>query len=128
MNIKRYQALRDYDNLLTLLKQEGDEWQCYHADDVKDMYKKLLRKSITFVLYDHDLLIGYIRCLHDFGFYVYVCDLLVDKNYRGHAYGRYLMENVVKHYPHHIVYVMSDVDAYYTSLGYEREGSIFTVK
>lgn len=127
MKIIRYQEARDYEKLLELLIREGDDWQCYHAENIRDTYKKLLKKSITFVLYFHETIIGYLRCLYDVGFYVYICDLLVDKNYRGHGYGRMLMDRVKNTYKDQTVFVMSDVDPYYTKLGYEREGSIFIV-
>lgn len=65
--------------------------------------------------------------LDDCGFYVYVCDLLVMPEQRGKDIGRKLMECIYDDYPDRIVYVMSDVDAYYEKQGYRREGSVFEV-
>jgi len=69
---------------------------------------------------------GYIRCLEDNGFGVYVYDLLVRKSYRGRQLA--LMERVYQDFPGEPVYVMRDVDLYYEKLGYHREGSIFQIK
>ena len=69
------------------------------------------------------------RGTHDLepGFYIYVCDLLVHRQYRGRDIGRQLMEPLLDQFPDHTVYVMSDVDEYYKKLGYELEGSIFKI-
>lgn len=57
-----------------------------------------------------------------------MCDLLVDKRYRGRELGRTLMEVIYEEYSYHTVFVLSDVDEYYEKLGYEKEGTIFIVR
>ena len=44
------------------------------------------------------------------------------------AIGKKLMERTSSEFPNTDVYVLSDVDPYYTKLGYQKEGSIFKVK
>lgn len=127
MEIRKYSKNRDEEKLMDMLMEEGDEWSCYYADNVKQKYKESLEKSITYVAYQGDVLCGYSRSLDDYGFYIYVCDLLVNKKYRGNNIGRILMECIYKDYPDRIVYVMSDVDGYYSKLGYRWEGSVFEV-
>lgn len=73
-------------------------------------------------------LCAYSRSINDFGFYIYVCDLLVKPKYRGKNIGKKLMECILNDFPNQLVYVMSDVDQYYMSLGYKREGTIFEVR
>ncbi len=90
-------------------------------------YKAALQNSITYVAYENDEICGYSRSLDDCGFYIYVCDLLVRKKYRGREIGRKLMECIYKDFPDRIVYVMSDADGYYVKLGYRREVSVFEV-
>ena len=56
---------------------------------------------------------------------IYVCDLLVNQEYRGREIGRKLMECVKDAFPETKVYIMSGNDAYYSTLGYQKEGSIY---
>lgn len=127
MNIVRYRN-QDEAKLFALFIEEGSDWEAYYGDENRAHYIQALQSSITFVLFDEDTLVGYVRCREDDGFGLYVYDLLVRKAYRGHGYGRMLMEEVVRMYPNQTTYVMSDEDAYYEKLGYQRIGTIFEVK
>lgn len=127
MMIRKYCKEDDEEKLMKLLENEGEEWSCYWAKDVADKYQAALANSITYVVYEGDILCGYSRSLDDCGFYIYVCDLLVMKEQRGKGIGRELMECIYKDYPDQIVFVMSDVDEYYKKLGYRREGSVYQV-
>ena len=126
MNIKtrKYDHLKDYDELLEIIKSEGEEWKDYF--DPK--YEEVLEKSITYVAYSDKKLCGYSRSINDYGLYIWVIDLLVDKKYRGNSIGEKLMECLLADYPNQDVFVMSDIDEYYKKLGYRKEGSIFKVK
>ncbi len=125
MNIRAYQKVQDEDKLMRLIEEEG--WECYTEESASEKYKKNLEKNITYVAYEGDVLCGYSRSIEDYGFYIYVCDLLVMKEHRGKNIGRQLMECIYADYPEYVVYVMSDVDPYYKKQGYRREGSIFEV-
>lgn len=126
MEIKRY-TQADELLMLDLIRSEGSDWDCYSAPDAFEKYKRVLENSITYVAYQGDILCGYARAIDDFGLYIYICDLLVAKQFRGQELGRKLMEQVCTDHPQQTVYVMSGVDGYYTKLGYSREGSIFEV-
>lgn len=117
----------DESALFKLIKNAGEEWECYYGERNKEKYKIALKNSITYIAYENDVLCGYCRCRYDDGFGVYIYDLLVDKYYRGKQFGRLLMEQVYTDFPDDTVYVMSDVDKYYEKQGYRREGSIFEV-
>lgn len=128
MIIRTYVKNEDEEKLMSLIKNEGEEWSCYWADEFSEKYKAALSNSITYVAYEGDTLCGYSRSLDDCGFYIYVCDLLVTPKYRGKNIGKKLMECIYKDYPEQIVFVMSDVDDYYKRQGFKREGSIFEVQ
>jgi ribosomal protein S18 acetylase RimI-like enzyme len=127
MLIRKYTKL-DEKAVMALITQEGEEWACYYDDEHQEAYKKNLEKSITYLAIDQDKVVGYARAIEDYGFYIYVCDLLVSKSYRGNHIGKQLMESFYEDYPNLTVFVMSDVDAYYQTLGYHQEGHIFEVK
>lgn len=127
MEIRKYQKELDEARLMEMIKNEGEEWACYWADEVNERYRQALENSITYVAYEGGEICGYSRSINDNGFYIYVCDLLVRKSHRGKGIGKLLMESIYTDYPLLIVYVMSDVDGYYKTLGYKREGSVFEV-
>ena len=124
LTIRKYNPTLDYGNLMKLIQSEGEEWNDY----LNPIYKKALDESITYVALIGEELCGYSRSLSDSGLFVWVIDLLVNKNRRGLSIGKKLMECILYDYPNTDVFVMSDVDQYYEKLGYEKEGSIFKVK
>lgn len=127
IEIRKYDPSLDFEKLMKVIEKEGEEWYCYSSGSNREKYKESLARSITYVAYSADSLCGFSRSIDDFGFYVYVCDLLVDKQYRGNAIGKQLMECLITEYPDREIYVMSDVDDYYNKLGYQKEGTIFQV-
>lgn len=122
-NIRKYDPTLDYENLMKLVQSEGEEWEDY----LDPIYRKVLENSITYVALIGEELCGYSRSLSDSGLFIWVIDLLVNKNRRGLSIGKRLMECILTDFPDIDVYVMSDVDPYYEKLGYEKEGSIFKV-
>ncbi len=127
IKIRPYRKRQDV-KLLELLLSEGEEWAEYSAPDKRDLYFLNCEKSLTYLLYEDDEVIGYVRALEDYSYCIYICDLLVRHDKRGHQYGKMLMDHVRSEFPHLTVYVMSDVDPYYQKQGYEKIGSIFEVK
>lgn len=127
MEIKNYTE-EDETMLFEVIRSEGKDWECYFGETAINKYKQALKNSIAYVACEGKVVCGYARCRNDDGFGIYVYDLLVQKEYRGHSVGRKLLERVCVDYPDTAVYVMSGVDGYYEKLGYHREGSIFAVK
>ncbi|HSW56808.1 MAG TPA: GNAT family N-acetyltransferase [Dehalococcoidales bacterium] len=127
MEIRQY-SKADETLLFDLLIEEGDDWIDYYGPVGRSKYIKALESSITYIVFDENLVCGYARCREDDGFGVYIYDLLVRKTHRGKRIGKTLMERVLQDFPNQPIYVMSDVDPYYEKLGYRREGSIFEVK
>lgn len=124
MKVKTYE--KQYANdLFDMIKKEGSDWSDYY--DNKEKYIKVLESSIVYLAFKKEKLCGYIRCHNDFGFGIYVYDLLVDKDFRGKSYGKKLISRTKLDFPNDTIYVMSDADDYYKKQGYKREGSIFVV-
>ena len=128
LQIKRYEAT-DEAALFDLIRSEGEEWGDYTRDKkAVAKYKNALNNCIVYVGYDSDTLCGYIRARDDYGYGIYIYDLLVHKKYRGNSYGKQLIEQICKDYSG-TVYTMSDVDEYYAKQGYKKiEGRIIIVR
>ncbi len=124
LKIRKYNPTLDYEGLMKLIQSEGEEWKDY----LNPPYRKALENSITYVALVGEELCGYSRSLSDSGIFIWVVDLLVNKNRRGLSIGKKLMDYILTDFPDIDVYVMSDVDQYYKKLGYEKEGSIFKLK
>ena len=124
IEIKKYNPKEEYEKVLEVIELEGEEWKDY----LKPQYQESLARSITYVAYVDDNLCGYSRSMNDYGFYIWVLDLLVAKKYRGNSIGKKLLECVSADYPEQETFVMSDVDEYYEKLGYKKEGTIFKVE
>lgn len=124
IEIKEYDHSKEYHKLLKIIKSEGEEWKDYF--DSK--YHQVLKQSITYVAYVDNELCGYSRSINDCGLYIWIIDLLVEKNHRGNSIGKKLMECLLNDYPDQDVFVLSDVDEYYKKLGYRKEGSIFKIE
>lgn len=123
IEIKKYEASKDYAPLMDIIKSEGEEWKSY----LDTNYQERLKNSLTYTAYFNNELCGYSRSIKDGELYIWIIDLLVAKKYRGHAIGKKLMECLLVDNPNQDVFVLSDVDGYYHKLGYQKEGSIFKV-
>ena len=110
-----------------MLEREGEEWTDAWGEQSRPLYTEALTTSTaTFVATSDDIICGFVRCIGNMT--IYVDDLLIDKEYRGRGIGRQLMESVCREFPDKEVYVLSDVDEYYTKLGYENAGTVFKVR
>ena len=125
MEIRRY-TKQDEQQLFEMLEREGEEWIDSWGEAGKPTYLKALEQSTTYVVIEENVIVGFARCI---GLaWIYIDDLLVDRTYRGREFGRLLIETVCEDHPDKEVYVMSDEDGYYLKLGYEKVGTIFSVK
>ena len=124
IEIRKYDLSEDYEMVLELIKSEGEDWKDYQHP----RYRVNLEQSITYVAYVDGVLCGYSRSMNDYGFSMWVIDLLVHKNYRGNSIGKKLLECIQFDFPNQDIFIMSDVDEYYKKLGYKKEGSIFKIE
>ena len=64
-------------------------------------YRKSFEKSICFGLYEHcDGItdqVGFARIVTDGATFSWLCDVVIDEEYRGRGLGKFLMGEIVKH-------------------------------
>lgn len=113
--------------LMELIRREGDDWKVYWDEPNASRYRESFEASITYLALADGRVCGYSRSLKD-ALYIYVCDLLVDRAWRGHGLGERLMRCLSAEHPGLEVYVMSGSDGYYDKLGCKKEGSIYAFR
>ena len=121
--IVKYTAIYE-DELMELIRQEGDDWEIYWKEPNASQYRKSFEKSITYIALADGKVCGYSRSLKD-ELFIYVCDLLVNSNHRGNGLGKKLMICLKCEFPNIPVYVMSGNDDYYQKIKCKKEGSIY---
>ncbi len=112
------------DELMELIRQEGEDWAIYWEEPNASKYRKSFEQSITYLALADGKICGYSRSIVD-TLFIYVCDLLVNEKYRGNGLGLKLMRCLQEDYPELPVYIMSGNDEYYKKIDCKKEGSIY---
>ena len=87
----------------------------------KDKTKQAWNNSnIAFVVRSKEEIIGYIRGFTDKHVTLYICELLIDKRYRGLGIGQYLLKFVHGLYPSTRIEMLasSESQSFYNQIGY----------
>jgi len=72
--------------------------QSYWASDRKrDVIIKSLKNSLCFSLYHVDKQIGLVRVITDYSTFAYLCDIIIDEEYRRRGLGVWFLDCVFKH-------------------------------
>lgn len=71
--------------------------QSYWANTrTNDVIKKSLDNSICYAGFIDDMLIGFGRVVTDYSTMYWVCDIIIDENFRGNGYGKKIMEAIMQ--------------------------------
>ncbi|MDX2164881.1 MAG: GNAT family N-acetyltransferase [Gammaproteobacteria bacterium] len=73
---------------------------CFWSKNIPINYvKKFIKHSLCFGAYkkDDDLLIGFGRVITDYTTFAYVCDIVIDYNYRKKGIGKKLISHIMSH-------------------------------
>lgn len=96
INIRQYQE-SDFNRIQVLNREEGWVNLVEKNDDTKEAWRN---SNVTFVVEaEGEGVIGYIRGLTDKRVTLYICELLIDKKYRGLGLGGELLQHVHNVYP-----------------------------
>ena len=123
IKITRYKPEHEDDVLAAISKDPN--WDMFTNDDIIDIYRKLLKDTITYVCYNNNEFCGYVRALLDSDFAVYISELYVRPKWRNNKIGQSLIEKVKIGFSNLTVYALSDEDVYYEKKGYKKIGSLF---
>jgi GNAT superfamily N-acetyltransferase len=65
------------------------------SDRTEETIKKSLENSICYGITLHDTIIGFGRAVTDYSTMFWLCDIVIDKQYRGKGLGKMLLENIL---------------------------------
>ena len=88
----------------------------------KETVEKTIEHSICFGVYKGGSMVGFARCVTDYAALYYLCDVVVDENYRGQGLGKALVKAVTEHEELSSLFAALDtVDAHglYKQFGFE---------
>ena len=63
----------------------------------RDVIIKSLENSLCFSLFHKDKQIGFVRVITDCATFAYLCDVIIDENYRNNGLGKWFVECMFKH-------------------------------
>ena len=108
--------------------------QTYWAKDrTIDVIRKSMENSICFgVFLDNDVKqVGFARVITDYATTYYICDVIIDSQYRGYGFGKKLLESIVSDQDFcdlKGILVTKDAHGLYEKFGFAKDGSIFMQK
>lgn len=117
IQIRHYQE-NDFNRIQELNREEGWINLVEKTEDTKGAWKN---SNVSFVVEaDGDGVVGYIRGLTDTRITLYICELLIDKKYRGLGLGKELLQYVHHLYPKTRIEMLasSSSHTFYESQGY----------
>ncbi|MCP3029028.1 GNAT family N-acetyltransferase [Halobacillus sp. A5] len=111
-SIRSFQA-KDFDAILELNSQEGWEQLAANKDET---FHGWINSEPALVLTNNDEVVGYLRGLTDGSVSLFVCELLIRRDYRGQNLGKILIEEAHSCYPSTRVEVLatSESEGYYS--------------
>ncbi|WP_066496658.1 GNAT family N-acetyltransferase [Abyssisolibacter fermentans] len=63
----------------------------------KSVIIQSIKNSLCYSLFYGDEQIGFARVITDFATYAYLCDLIIDSNFRGQGLGKWLVKSILNH-------------------------------
>jgi ribosomal protein S18 acetylase RimI-like enzyme len=63
----------------------------------KEIIIKSIENSFSFGVYHYDKQIGFARMITDYATYAYLCDVIIDEEYRGRGIGKELVRHILEH-------------------------------
>ncbi|KAA0547218.1 GNAT family N-acetyltransferase [Bacillus sp. BGMRC 2118] len=117
MEIRPYEA-KDFDHIQCLNKEEGWNNLVENDRNTKEGWEK---SNIAYVVVSEDHgMIGYVRGLTDGHISLYICELLIDKRFRGIGLGKEILKYIHSEYPQTRMEMLasSSSHTYYESQGF----------
>ena len=87
-----------------------------------DIVKTSIENSLCFGVYKDHVMIGFARCVTDYAVLYYLCDVVINENYRGQGLGKALIKAVTEHEKlAHLLALLDTNDAHglYRQFGFE---------
>lgn len=91
-------VISDDKSLINIDSIHGLLSKSYWAKDrTKDTIKKSVEGSIVFGVYHKEIQVGFARVVSDKATFAWICDVIINEDFRGQGLGKWLMECVVNY-------------------------------
>ncbi|HEY3251903.1 MAG TPA: GNAT family N-acetyltransferase [Ignavibacteria bacterium] len=100
------------------------------VDDLNRIKTMIDNSNLMVTAWDGEKLVGSARAITDFGFYCYIADLAIDKEYQNHGIGHELVNEVIKQAGDECTMVVispPETMEYFPKIGFERCGDAFII-
>jgi len=95
MSDSRFEITNDMSNIEPCSIKRLLSSTYWATDRAEETIKKSLENSICYVVKLSDIVIGFGRAVTDYSTMFWLCDLVIDKQYRGNGLGMMLLENIL---------------------------------
>jgi len=100
------------------------------VEDLNRIKKMIDNSDLIITAWDAEKLVGSARVITDFGFYSYIADLAIEKEYQNHGIGHELVNEIMKQVGEETTYVLispPDTIDFFPKIGFEKCGSAFII-
>jgi len=87
-----------------------------------DAVETSIENSLCFGIYKDGVMVGFARCVTDYAVLYYLCDVVINENYRGQGLGKVLVKAITEHEKlSHLLALLDTNDAhdFYKQFGFE---------
>lgn len=100
------------------------------VEDLNRIKKMIENSNLHISAWDGEDLVGSARAVTDFGFYCYITDLAIDKEYQNHGIGHELVNEILKQTAEEctlVVLATPETIDYFPKIGFERAGNAYVI-
>lgn len=126
ITISKDKSLLQPDRIFQML---GKSYWANHRP--QEVIRKSMENSVCFGVYCNGLQVGFARVITDFATTYYLCDVIIDEEYRGHGLGKMMIDTIVNDEelkPLYAMLVTKDAHGLYEHYGFLRDGNKFMSK
>ena len=100
------------------------------VEDLNRIKKMIENSNLLVTAWDGEQLVGSARAITDFGFYCYIADLAIDKEYQNHGIGHELVNEIMEQTGDEctiVVMATPETIEYFPRIGFEKAGNAYII-
>lgn len=121
--ISKNKSLLQFERIVEMLQKTY-----WASNRSKAVIQKSIENSMCFGLYFKDVQVGFARVISDYATAYYICDVVIDEDYRGKGLGKKLVGEIVDDGELESLFGMlitKDAHGLYEHYGFQKDGKMF---